>query len=183
MLELSLNILDIAQNSIGAEAKSITVIVEYSGHEDALFIVVSDDGRGMDQELLKKVTDPFFTTRTTRSVGLGVPFFKMAAEMAGGEFNITSEPGKGTTTTAKFVYSHIDRAPLGNLAESMGQLICLNESVEIRFIFRADGKEFIASTGELAATLDGLPLNTPQVMQFVCEYIKENMDDVKPDLY
>ena len=183
MLELSLNILDIAQNSIRAEAENITVTVEYSGQEDLLSIVVSDDGRGMDQESLKKVTDPFFTTRTTRAVGLGVPFFKMAAEMTNGEFNITSELGKGAATTAKFVYSHIDRAPLGNLAESMGQLICLNEGVEIRFIFRADGEEFTVSTGEIAATLDGLPLNTPQVMQFVCEYIKENMDGVKPDIY
>lgn len=183
MLELSLNILDIAQNSVRAEAKNIVVSVEYSGHDDMLTIIVSDDGVGMDQESLMKVTDPFFTTRTTRDVGLGVPFFKMAAEMTGGKFRITSELGKGTTTTARFIYSHIDRVPLGDLAESIGQLICLNEGVEIKFVFRSDGRTFSASTGEFTASLDGIPLSTPQVMQFVCEYMNENISCIKSDIY
>jgi signal transduction histidine kinase len=181
MLELSLNIMDIAQNSIRAEAKNISVRVEYGG--DILSITVSDDGTGMDAETLKNVTDPFFTTRTTRAVGLGIPFFKMAAEMTGGEFHIDSVKGEGTTTAAKFIYSHIDRVPLGNLAESMGQLICLNETVDITFTFKADGEEFTASTGDFTTVLDGVPLGAPEVMQFVCGYIQDNMDGVKPDIY
>ena len=168
--------MDIVQNSIAARAQNIVVTVEYSKPDDVLTITVSDDGVGLDGTSLEKVTDPFFTTRTSRDVGLGVPFFKMAAEMAGGSFDITSEVGKGTVITAKFQYSHIDCMPMGDLAESMSALICLNEGVEIKFIFRADGEEFTTSSGEFIVSLDGIPLCTPQVMQFVSNYIKENVN-------
>jgi len=176
MQELSMNILDIAQNSISAQARHIEIIVETDRNDDKLTIKISDDGKGMAEEMLKNVTDPFFTTRTTRNVGLGVPFFKMAAEMAGGSFSIDSEKGRGTSITATFVDSHIDRAPLGDMAETMCQLICLNEQISIRYTYCVDGKRFVVETGELTAILDGVPLNTPQVMQFVRGYIKENMD-------
>ena len=115
MTEISLNILDVAQNSISAGAKLIEISVVADIKSDTLTVVIKDNGCGMDEEKLKKVIDPFFTTRTTRKVGLGIPFYKLAAENTGGTFNITSQLGLGTTVTAVFGLSHIDRMPLGDI--------------------------------------------------------------------
>lgn len=174
-----MNILDIAQNSVSAEAKSIVISVDCNKNDDILTIIITDDGKGMSEDVVEKVTDPFYTTRTTRNVGLGIPFFKMAAEMTGGTFSINSVVGKGTRTQATFVYSHIDRPPLGELAETICQLICLNEQILIKFIYIVNGKEFVVETSEFTSVLDGVPLNTAQVMQFVSSYLKENMDNLE----
>jgi len=178
MQELSMNILDVAQNSVSAGASDIIISVCCNKNDDILTIIIADNGKGMNAETLQKVTDPFFTTRTTRDVGLGVPFFKMAAEMAGGEFEITSEEGKGTVTKASFVYSHIDRAPMGDLAETIGQFICINEEINVEFTYQADDAVFKVSTNELTAVMEGIPLNVPQVMLFVCGYLKENLGNM-----
>ena len=111
LTEISLNILDIAQNSIRACAKLVEIIVSARTASDELTIIIKDDGHGMTDEQLNSVTDPFFTTRTTRKIGLGIPFYKMAAECTGGSFSIVSEKNKGTTVTAVFKISHIDRMP------------------------------------------------------------------------
>ena len=176
MQELSMNILDVAQNSVSAGASRIAINVSINNDEDLLVITIEDNGKGMSQEVLEKVTDPFFTTRTTRDVGLGVPFFKMAAEMADGEFEINSKDGQGTTVKASFVYSHIDRAPMGELAETMGQFICLNEEIEISFTYTVNDVKFQVSSGEFTSVLEGVPLNTPDIMLFICGYLKENME-------
>ena len=173
-----MNILDVAQNSVSAGASQINISVCCNKNDDILTIIIEDNGKGMSSETLQKVIDPFFTTRTTRAVGLGIPFFKMAAEMAGGGFEITSSEGEGTIVRATFVYSHIDRAPIGDLAETMGQFICLNEGITIGFTYQVDDAEFKVSTDEFSSVLEGVPLNTPQVMLFVCSYLKENMDSI-----
>lgn len=111
MQELSLNVLDIAQNSVRAGASLIEITVDEQPAADTLTITVRDDGCGMTPEQVRRVTDPFFTTRTTRRVGLGVPFLKMGAEMTGGSLSIESEPGRGTAVTAVFGLTHIDRMP------------------------------------------------------------------------
>ena len=113
MPEIAMNILDVAENSVRAGASLIRITVDISRELDRLNIVIEDNGCGMTAEQVAHVTDPFFTTRTTRKVGLGVPFFKMAAESTGGSFSIESVPGQGTVVTAVFGLSHIDRMPLG----------------------------------------------------------------------
>ena len=160
MEELSLNILDIAQNSVRANATRVDITVAELPAEDRLVITINDNGCGMTPEQVAHVEDPFYTTRTTRKVGLGVPFFKMAALMTGGDFSIQSQVGKGTRVRAVFGLTHIDRMPLGNMADT----------------YQVGEAVFTVSTAQLQEILDGVPLNTPQVMDFIRGYIKENMD-------
>lgn len=176
MRELALNILDIAENSVKAGATLIRVTVR--AEDGMLTIEIADDGCGMDAEFLKRVTDPFTTTRTTRKVGMGIPLFKMAAEMAGGEFSIRSEKGVGTTVRAMFVLGHIDRAPLGDLADTVVTLIGGECSSEFVFDVSVDGKGFEFDTRELKAQLDGVPVSEPDVLVFVRDMINENMKDI-----
>lgn len=176
MQELSLNVLDIAQNSVRAEATEIIIEVSEDEKADSLSIIISDNGCGMTPEQVSRVVDPFYTTRTTRKVGLGVPFFKMAAEMAGGKFSIASEPGKGTTVKATFQRSHIDRMPLGDMPQTICCLMCMNEEINFVYTYRFNGSLFSVSSAELKEVLDGVPLNHPQVMQFINEFLQEHMD-------
>lgn len=133
MRELSLNVLDIAQNSISAGAKLIEIDIREDTAKRLLTIRIADDGCGMTREKLKSVTDPFYTTRTTRKVGMGVPLFRMAAEMTGGSFEIDSEPGKGTVVTALFHTDHVDFVPLGDICSTVTMLICMNTDRDFRY--------------------------------------------------
>ncbi|MBN1317319.1 MAG: sensor histidine kinase, partial [Anaerolineales bacterium] len=123
MRELSLHILDLAENSVSAGADKVRILVHEDMHADRLIIAVQDNGRGMDEASLAQVCDPFFTSRTTRKVGLGIPFLKAAAESCQGIFIIESTPGKGTHVKAEFKHSHIDRMPLGDLAGTLLTLL------------------------------------------------------------
>lgn len=176
MRELALNILDIAENSVKAKARLVQILVQ--ARDNILTIRIVDDGCGMDKEFLARVTDPFTTTRTTRKVGMGIPLFKMAAEMAGGSFDIVSEKGKGTAVTATFVLNHIDRAPLGDLADTVVTLLDEDSGTDFVFEVRIDEKEFLFDTRELRKELDGVPVNEPEVLVFVREMIKENIKDI-----
>ena len=170
MRELSLNVMDIAQNSLSAGASLTQIVVEESSAEDTLTLKIIDNGRGMTAEQAARVTDPFFTTRTTRKVGLGVPLFKMAAEQTGGSFSIESEPGKGTTVTAVFKPSHIDMTPLGLLIYS---------NPDRDFIFRRerDGRSFTLDTRELREILgEEVKLSAPEVSEWIQGYLKEQTD-------
>ena len=174
MQELSLNILDIAQNSIRAEARLVEISVDEDTVRDTFTITIRDDGCGMTEEQVRRVTDPFFTTRTTRKVGLGLPFFKMAAQMTGGDLTIQSQVGKGTAVTAVFGRSHIDRMPLGDIAGTMSCLIGANPQVDFVYRHTLDGEEFVADTRQFREILGDVPLNSPEVVQFIKEYIEEN---------
>lgn len=176
MQELSLNILDITQNSLRAGATEIEIVIDENTKSDSLSVIIRDNGSGMSEAQVKSVTDPFFTTRNTRKVGLGIPFYKMAAEMTGGSFEIRSTLGVGTEVIAVFIRSHIDRMPLGNIAETISQLICLNEETMITYTQRFDQDSFTVTTKMFSDTLDGIPLSTPQVMQFVYDYIAQYVD-------
>ncbi len=175
MQELSLNVLDVAENSIRAGATQVGIEVCEDTAQDILSIRIEDNGCGMTAEQVARVTDPFYTTRTTRKVGLGVPFFKMAAEMAEGTFDIASEPGVGTTVSATFRHSHVDRMPLGDIASTMALLICANEPVNIRYRHVVDGREFEAETRQFCEILEGVPLSSPEIQLFIGEYLKENI--------
>ncbi|MFQ5867356.1 MAG: ATP-binding protein [bacterium] len=133
MEDLSLHILDIVENSIVAQAKKIEISIIENIKEDLLTVKIKDDGKGMDEEMIKKSLDPFFTTKTTKKVGLGLPLLAQAAEESGGKLEIESEVGKGTTIMATFKLSHPDRRPLGNMKETMKILTVAHP--EIKFIF------------------------------------------------
>jgi hypothetical protein len=191
--DLSQHILDIAENGVKAGATLLHVTIEEDFVADTLHIVVQDNGSGMNAETLAKVEDPWFTTRTTRNVGLGIPFFKQAAEMCSGTFCITSEPGVGTTTEATFQHSHIDRPPLGDLA---GTLLCMivgfagvDMLYEHHVDARADtGREdtrrsFTLDTREIHAILgDDVPLSDPDVLAFLNESLHEGMASLHGEL-
>ncbi len=173
MRELSLNILDIAENSFKAQAKLVEVSVILK--ENILTITVKDDGVGMDEDFLKNVTDPYSTTRTTRKVGMGIPLFKMAAEQSGGDFSITSRKGEGTTVTATFTVDNIDRPPLGDIAETITSMVGNLDESDLVFNYCAFDTDFTLDTREVKKELDGIPLNTPEILVFLREMIKENI--------
>lgn len=174
MQELSLNVLDIAQNSIKAEAALVSIIIIKSTAENTMSIEICDDGCGMDQETVEKVLDPFYTTRTTRAVGLGVPFFKMSAEQTGGSFSVESEPGCGTRLLAVYHTGHIDMMPLGDMASTMVSLVSVNPEIDFVYRYEVDGQGFTMDTREMKQILEGLPVNSPEVLAFIKEYILEN---------
>ena len=178
MRELSLNILAIAQNSLSAGAGLVTLTVDEDSGADSLTLRVEDDGRGMDADTLQRVRDPFYTTRTTRKVGMGIPLFRMAAEMTGGSLDIVSEPGKGTAVTASFSLSHIDRMPLGDMAGTVTALIRLNPGVDFVYRHTVDGRSFEMDTRELRAQLGDVPLSEPDVMEWIDGYLREQEDSL-----
>ncbi len=152
MEDLALHILDIAQNSLEAGASEIEIEIREDIEQDRLTIRVQDNGRGMDPETAAKVTDPFFTTRTTRKVGLGLPLMTAACRAAGGALTIDSKPGQGTTITATFRHRHIDRAPLGDIEGSLMALIAGRPDKAILFrhqvedrVFELDSRDFQAA--------------------------------------
>lgn len=175
MEDLSLHILDIAENSIEAGAKRIEIAVEENPKDDLLIMEVRDNGRGMDGATMKAVTDPFFTTKTVRRVGLGLPFLKQAAEECEGRFSIESEKGKGTTVSVSFRNSHLDRKPLGDMAASIMVLIAGNPGVDVVFTFKKDGYTYRLDTREIRAELEEVPINSPEVLKLIREDIDEGL--------
>lgn len=176
MRELSLNILDVCENSLRAKADEVRVDVVVD--QTTITIVIADNGCGMTKEFLQRVTDPFTTTRTTRKVGLGLPLIKMEAEMSGGRFEITSEPNKGTTVTTTFARDHIDRPPLGDMGETVAALLPDLGETRLIFSYRAFGQSFTLDTDEVKASLDGVPLDTPEVLVFLKELTNDNITTI-----
>jgi len=178
MKELSLNILDLAQNSLTAGAQNIAIEIRESIKDDLLYIKISDDGSGMDQAFLARVTDPFVTTRTTRPVGMGIPFFKMQAEMAQGSFEIRSEKGKGTQLWATFCIAHVDRLPIGDTSCTMVVLIQGSPDVDFVYIRETDSDRFEFQTKEVREVMGGIPLNEPEILVWIRDYITQGEDRV-----
>jgi hypothetical protein len=180
MLEdLSLNIMDIAENSTGAGAGKVEIHLFELPGEDRLELSVEDDGRGMDEDLLRRVHDPFCTTRTTRRVGLGIPFLKQAAEACGGGLEIASTPGVGTRLKATFSFGHIDRPPLGNIPSTLSALLAGHPGVHWIYRHRVDEKEFVLDSEELVAVLGDPELfRTPDVAQWICGFVLENLEEI-----
>ena len=178
MRDLSLHVLDIVQNSIKAKANTVEVdfALEASGW---LTLTVKDDGVGMSAEFLSRVQDPFTTTRTTRKVGLGIPMLKANAERAGGTLSIQSEVGVGTTLTATFDLGNIDCIPMGNMCETLLTLVMMNPD-KPDFVFRAFSSQAEASfdTREVRQALGGLPLNSPEIVQWMKESMEEELKPI-----
>lgn len=178
MTELSLNILDVANNSIRARASLIDIQINIDRREDSLDIQISDNGCGMNEEQLIKAADPFFTTRTVRNVGLGLAFIKQAAETTGGSFHIESEPGKGTAVRAVFGLSHIDRMPLGDMTDTVYALIMANPDIDFIYTYKLDGSCFNLDTREFRKIMGNIPLNLGEVASFIKAYLYENQNGV-----
>lgn len=178
MRELSLNVLDIAQNSVAANASLCEIEVIESTRNKELFIGIYDNGKGMTEEQLKSVKDPFFTTRTTRKVGMGIPLFKMAAEMTGGSFDIESEVGVGTKTKAVFKTDHLDFTPLGDMCSSVVLLITMNTHMDFLYRYRIDEREFTLDTRQLKEILGDVPLNEPSIANWIKDYINQNTNQL-----
>ena len=144
---------------------------------DTLTVVIDDDGCGMNKEQVKKVTDPFYTTRDTRKVGLGGPFFKIASLQSGGSVEIESEPGVGTKVTAVFGLSNIDRMPLGDMATTVHMIVTMNEETDFVYTHKVDDRGFVLDTREMREILGGLSFKEPEVSAYIKEYLEENIKE------
>jgi hypothetical protein len=175
MKDISLHLIDIIQNSIAANANKIIIGINASLDADRLKITVSDNGIGMDKEMLSQVTSPFVTTRTTRKVGLGISLLKASAEITGGELEISSEKGKGTILKADFIISSIDRIPLGDVSETMVSAILTDSNIEFDLILESHKEVFEFKTVEIKEKLGEVPITDFEVLAWLKEFINEGI--------
>ncbi len=179
MLELSLHILDIVNNSIRAEADLIYISIKESIDDNLLQISISDNGCGMDSQFLENVTDPFRTTRTTRKVGMGLSLFQSAARNAGGDLVVRSEKHVGTTVEASFIYNHIDRQPMGDMAETLVTLISGNDTIDFVYSHIINQNKFVFDTREIKQLLgEKICLGNPEIVLWLKEYIHEGLNKI-----
>lgn len=182
MKELSLNILDITENSVKAKASLIGIDLCETGN--LLILTITDNGCGMDGETLRRVTDPFYTTRTTRSVGMGLSLLKLAAEQTGGDLLVYSTSEKdcpdehGTKVIAKLYTDHIDCAPLGDVVSSLITLIHGSPNIDFHYTHTKDGKTVELDTRVLRETLGEVPLNNFEVLQWIEGFVKEQYEEI-----
>lgn len=183
MKELSLNILDITENSVKAKATLTKILIDET--DDKLVLTIEDNGTGMTDEVLKGVTDPFYTTRTTRKVGMGLPLLKMAAEMTDGKLTVLSKhfsvypDNHGTSVCAEFNKNHIDFTPLGDVVSTITTLIQGHPDTDFLYRHTLNGKEVTLDTRELRVILDDVPLNTYDVIKWIEENLNEQYLEVK----
>lgn len=175
MPDIAMHLLDIVYNSIRAAASSIHIYLLDSQIQDLIICRVEDNGCGMDAKTVEAVQSPFYTTRTTRDVGLGVPLFKEGALQAGGSFSLQSQPGQGTVIEARYRRSHLDCPAMGDLAETMVTLIQADDAIVFDLTYDWDQGNFQMNTAEIKEILDGVPINTPEVILWLKEYIKEGI--------
>ncbi len=177
MKELSLNILDVAENSV--KAKATVTAIRLTDDGETLTLTIEDDGYGMTEEVVRGVTDPFYTTRTTRKVGLGLPLLKLAAEQTGGEMTVVSRAAAeypdthGTTVTARFFTAHIDCPPLGDVVETVLTLIQGHPDTDFLFCHTVGEREVSLDTRELRQVLEDVPLNSYEVLQWIEAFLRE----------
>ena len=179
MKEISLHILDIAENSVNACASSIKIIINENIKKNKLIIEIIDNGKGMDTDTVKRITDPFVTTRTTRKVGLGIPFLKAAAEACQGNFQINSEIGKGTHVFVSFQHDHIDRMPLGDIKNTLLSLIVGYPNTRWVFTHQIDEKVFDFDTKPVKEILGDVPFSDPAVISYLKKVISEGITNLK----
>jgi len=173
MNSLSFHITDITTNSIRAQATQVSILI--CEQVDRISIRIEDDGCGMDAETIARVRNPFYTTRITRKVGLGLPFLIQNAEQTGGCVTIESTIGKGTIVTAFFISTHIDCPPWGNLAETIALLIAGNPEVTITFTYQSQKVNFSISSGDIKNVLEDIPISHPKVVSWLKEMLEENL--------
>jgi anti-sigma regulatory factor (Ser/Thr protein kinase) len=181
MLELAAHILDIAENSVRAGAKLIKIDIDEDTANDSLSIEISDDGRGMKKEEIKKVLDPFYTTKTVRRVGLGIPLLADAAQRSGGHLNLESQEGKGTTVKATFGLSHVDRQPMGNIISTLIILIAGKTDVDFFYKHRHNDQQFELDTRVIRKEIEDVPISHPEILKYIRGVLEEGFIKIKPE--
>jgi hypothetical protein len=179
MEDLSLHLLDIMENSIDAQADRIEVCIDQDPEGGLLTMEILDDGKGMDARMVKDATEPFFTTRTTRSVGLGLSLLSESARATGGNLTIESAPGQGTRLRATFQSSHIDMKPLGDIRQTLLILIAAHPDIDVCYRHTVAGEIFCFDTREIRNRLEGVPICSPQVLRWIGEQIREGLARLK----
>lgn len=175
MEDLSLHILDIVENSVAARADKIEIRLTEDKKKDLLSVEIIDNGIGMDKETQKKALDPFFTSKTVRRFGLGLPLLSEAAKAANGHLSIKSKKGEGTKIKADFQYSHIDRKPLGDIDQTIITLIIGNPEIDLIYIHKKNSHEYSLDTRKIKAQLKDVPLNSPDGIRM----IKKNLKNIQ----
>lgn len=176
MDDICAHITDIVANSLSAGAKNVLVSIELSKTRNILSLKISDNGKGMDKETAAKVVDPFYSTKTGRKVGLGIPLLKGTAETCGGSFTLSSNAGVGTEIEVSFLLDHPDLPPLGKLKDTILILSVSNPEVNFSFKIKTDERDFLFDTEEINKILDGLPIHDPEVIKFLTNYLDENLE-------
>jgi Histidine kinase-, DNA gyrase B-, and HSP90-like ATPase len=176
--DLSLHILDIVENSLAAGAGRVEIRIEEDLRADRMVLEIIDDGCGMDETMVKQALDPFFTTKTVRRVGLGLPLLAEACRICDGELCLQSCPGEGTTVKATFQHSHLDRKPLGQMGDTLITLIVGHPEVDLLYEHRKDGKVFSLDTREIKSDLGDVPLNAPQVVSALRTLISSGLEEL-----
>jgi anti-sigma regulatory factor (Ser/Thr protein kinase) len=179
--EISLHILDLLENAVEAGASKIEIKIEEGLKADRLLIEISDNGCGMSKELIGKVLDPFYTTRKTRHVELGLPLFLEAARRCEGDLVINSDPGKGTRVKASFRHSHIDRAPLGDMSTALLAIFLSERPVDITYCHRVNLQEFRFDSSEIRKELEDISLTHPKVRDWLLQFLKEGEENLLPE--
>ena len=179
MLELSMHILDIVENSTRAGAKLVQIHIVEDKKRDKLFIDISDDGEGMDEDTLKKALDPFFTSKTVRNIGLGLPLLLQASKSCEGNFSIESKKGEGTRVTADFKFSHIDRQPLGDITSTIISLIAGDPEVDFVYSHQNGDLTYMLDTREIRRELEDIPINNTEVLRFIRTNIEEGLKEIE----
>jgi hypothetical protein len=179
MRDLSLHILDIAENSIEARATRIEVRMKESRRSNRLVLEIIDDGTGMDKRMLKQVLDPFMTTKTTRRFGLGLPLLAQAARAANGRLTVKSQPGRGTRVRAVFELDHIDLKPLGDIAQTLAAIIMGHPEVDVVYVHETDHSRYELDTRKIKRELGRVPVQSPEVISIIRRDIKEGLDEIR----
>jgi hypothetical protein len=179
MLDLSLHIMDLAENGITAGANLILIFIEEQPEEDRLTIIIEDNGKGMNPEFLSNALDPFVTTRTTRKVGLGLSLFQQACQQAGGDVKVESEIGIGTKIAGFMQYDNIDRKPLGNMSETISCLILGNPAVDFKYVHKWKDKIYELDTRELKQLLEDIEITNLNVITLIRDNIRSGLQDIK----
>jgi len=179
MKTLSDHILDIIQNSLNAKSTLIEIIVQTEKKSDLCILRIKDNGCGMSAEILKEATNPFFTTRKTRKVGLGLSLLKQNAEMANGKFTIQSEPGKGTTVEAVFQLSHLDRPELGDVWNSLYLSVLGNDSVELVYEHVTDKGRVKVSSTEIRKSIGGISMQQQDIRKAITDFLENNIKEIQ----
>ena len=178
MKELSLHILDIAENSINADADNIYIKIEENTNDNKFKVLIEDDGNGIDADILENITDPFITSRKTRPVGLGLSLFKAAAERCNGKFKIESDKS-GTKVKAVFAHDHIDRAPLGNIAQTLISILFWNNNVDLTYKHIYNNMNFEFDTEEIKKEIGDTKITESQIINWLKNYIKDNLQEIR----
>ncbi len=175
MKELALHILDVAENGIAAGADRISITVEEDPGKNCMTITIEDNGSGVPADVMERITDPFYTTRTTRRVGLGLSLFENTARQCNGALTVDSEPGHGTRVKATFAYDHIDRPPLGDMAATLMTLIYGNPEGDLVYRYRYGEKEIVIDTKDAREKFENRPITDPDAFR----YLMDQMEQIK----